>query len=173
MKLVERSAERLVFSLSLREKTFLGRLLSYYPLDPDSTPRLSREGLAEHAEAEAFLHESLREHRQESAGWVRMHLAEGAALRSGVGGWRLTLEGEDADRFLQVLNELRVGAWSRLGCPDKIDDESLSERPGDVPLFAIMTLAGQFQMVLLHALDGEASPDAGAGAGSGSGSGSS
>ena len=158
MKIIESTPERVVLGLALKEKTFLGRLLSFYPIDPDSSPRLSRGENPALADAEALLRESLREHKLDLAGWVRLHLAEGEALRSTASGWRLTLEGDAADRFLQVLNELRVGAWSRLGCPEKIDDESLSERPGDVPFFAIMTLAGQFEMVLLLALEQGTAP---------------
>ena len=158
MKLLESTPERLVFGMGTKEKTFFGRLLSFFPLDLDSSPRLSREENPALADAEALLKDSLREHNLDLAGWVRLHLAEGEALRSTRSGWRLTLEGDSADRLLQVLNGLRVGAWSMLGCPEKIDDESLSERPGDVPLFAIMTLAGQFEMVLLHALQNSTSP---------------
>ena len=160
MKLIERTAERLVFGLGSREKTFLERLLSYYPILPDASPRLTREPLAEMAEADLLLQNSLREHKLELAGWLRLHLAEGEALRRSATGWRLTLHAADSDRLLQIFNELRVGAWNKLGRPEALDDESLANLPGAVPFFAIMTLAGQFQMNLLHALEegGDAAP---------------
>lgn len=155
MKLIERSAERLVFGLGARERTFLERLLSYYPIAPESSQPLTRESRPELAEAEALLHESLREQKQELTGWLRLHLCEGEALRRTSTGWRLTLEGSEFERLLQVLNELRVGAWSRLGSPEVIDSEELANGSETAQLHAIMTLAGQFQMVLLHALEAD------------------
>lgn len=154
MKLIERTADRLVFGLGSREKTFLERLLSYYPILPDASPRLTREPVAELAEADLLLQDSLREQKLELSGWLRLHLAEGEALRRSATGWRLSLTAPEIDRMLQVLNELRIGAWTKLGCPEALDNESLSNLPGAVPFFAIMTLAGQFQMNFLHALEG-------------------
>ncbi len=153
MKLLERTPERLVFSLSGREKTFLERLLSFYPLQRDPRPSLSREHPGMYADGESLLHEALREQHLELGGWLRIHLSDGEAIRRTTQGWRLILASADVERLLQVLNELRVSAWTRLGCPEEIADESLADAPGDVPMFAIMTLAGQFQMALIHALD--------------------
>jgi hypothetical protein len=154
MKLIERTADRLVFGLGSREKTFLERLLSYYPILPDASPRLTREPVTELAEADLLLQDALREQKLELSGWLRLHLAEGEALRRSPTGWRLSLHAADIERLLQIFNELRVGAWTKLGCPESLDNESLSNLPGAVPFFAIMTLAGQFQMNFLHALEG-------------------
>lgn len=152
MKRIERTSDRIVFALGAREKTFLERLLSYYPILPDDSPRLSRGAAEDLAEAELLLQHSMREQKLELAGWLRMRLTEGEALRPSSTGWRLTLESADFERLLQVFNELRVGAWTKLGCPDPIDGEHLMEQADAMPFYAIMTLAGQFEMVLLHSM---------------------
>jgi hypothetical protein len=154
MKLLERNAQGLSFSLGSREKTLLERLLTFYPLRDENEPTLSREGGEKFREATLLLREGLREQRSELAEWIRRRLVEGQAFRPGEGGWRLSLEGSEPEHLLQVFNELRVGAWTKLGCPEELNDEAFATTPGRAPLYVIMTLAGEFEMVLVHALLG-------------------
>ncbi|MBX3748190.1 MAG: hypothetical protein KF833_23010 [Verrucomicrobiae bacterium] len=151
MKLLLRQPDRLVFALSSREKTLLENLMVFFPMRPDNPPILSREPDARLTEATDLLQSNLREQRAELAGWIRTHLSPEGALRPHGEAWILTLSGADTERLLQVLNDLRVGAWHKLGCPEDIDGSRLATSPSQAPLFMIMTLAGQFEMVLLAA----------------------
>ena len=53
---------------------------------------------------------------------------------------------------LQVLNDIRVGSWVKLGCPDP--DKALPASPPrlDARSLQAMHLSGQFQMALLEAV---------------------
>lgn len=155
MKLLEGGPDGVAFSLSQREKAFLERLLSFYPVGPDTRPSLSRGDDPRLADAGALLHEAMREQKRELTEWLKTRLGEGGALARSGTGWRLHLDPGDAERLLQVLNELRVGAWIRLGCPEDLREEAAGASLPEAPFHAIMTLAGQFEMVLLMALDGE------------------
>lgn len=158
MRLVERAGDRWVFGLGMREKALLERLLQFYPMRPEGGATLSREGGPGWEDAEGLLRETLREQRDELGAWSRVRLSEGAALHRSGQGWHLALEGGEVERLLQVLNELRVGAWTRLGCPEDLDAASLAADAGRAPMYMIMMLAGQFEMDVLHALNGEESP---------------
>lgn len=153
MKVVQRTPERLVFGLGVREKVLLDKLLAFYPLQPEARPGLSRTLPAERvAEAESLLHESLRDQKKEQVAWLQERFSEGRALGRTGSGWRLNLKLGEVEVLLRIFNELRVGAWTRLGSPDNLDDPALAERAGAAPYHAIMTVAGQFEMVLLMGL---------------------
>ncbi len=155
MKLLERSDGRLVFQIGVREKALLGRLLSLYPLQPDPPAALARQPWDPEklADAEALLREALREQRSQLADWIHLRFTDGEAFQRLPSGWRLVLETADIDQLLRVLNELRVGAWTKLGCPEEIDSTQLYNSAALAPFHAIMSLAGQYEMILLHALE--------------------
>ncbi|MBL9135608.1 MAG: hypothetical protein JNK85_07060 [Verrucomicrobiales bacterium] len=158
MKLVERIEDRLVFELGAREYTLLERLLSFYPLRPEGAPTLSRSGGERMADAATLLGDALREQRVELAAWISSRLTEGEALLRAGSAWRLTLTLTEVDALLRVFNELRVGAWTRLGSPEDLREEVAATAPGQAPFYVIMTLAGQFEIFLLHALEAEWPP---------------
>ncbi len=164
MKVLERTAERLVLGLGPQEKVVLERLLAFYPLGPEREPLLTKGGFEQGEGAQELLKESLREQRLTLSAWLRSHLEEGNALRRVGSSWSLSLGLADIDRFLRVLNELRVGAWIRLGCPEELLEEPATTAPGEAPFFVIMTLAGQFEILLIHAMDGGGDPASSSGA---------
>jgi hypothetical protein len=152
MKVVERTEDGLVFEMSSRERLLLDRLLSFYPLRPEGAPTLSRGSGERLADAVTLLGDALREQRVELAAWVSSQLTEGEALKRVGSDWRLTLTHPETDALLRVFNELRVGAWLRLGSPEDLREETATTAPGQAPFYVIMTLAGQFEIFLLHAL---------------------
>jgi hypothetical protein len=156
MKLLERAGERLVFRMSAREKQLLLRLLSFYPLQSESLSKLSKSADVRFDDANELLVEARREQRSELSGWLARRLSEGAALVTAGTGWRLVLDGADAERLLQVLNEIRVGAWLKLGSPENLDAvEPDDAAVAQAPLHGLMMLTGQFEMVLVHAMMGD------------------
>jgi hypothetical protein len=70
-------------------------------------------------DAEKDLAEALQEHRQELTDGVDALLSDPVRCAAqGRGARILTLTPSDTDLLLQALNDLRVSAWERLGCPD-------------------------------------------------------
>lgn len=70
-------------------------------------------------EAEKDLAEALQEHRRELTEGVDALLSDPVRCAVQARGARiLTLTPSDADLLLQTLNDLRISAWERLGCPD-------------------------------------------------------
>jgi hypothetical protein len=67
-------------------------------------------------------------------------------------GARLSLSPAEAEWFMQVLNDIRVGSWILLGSPD---GKPLELTPEKAPHFVAMERAGYFQMQLLAALERE------------------
>lgn len=152
MKLVESTAERLVFGLGPREKVLLERLLTFFPLRSDAGVVVSRNNGEALRDAAALLKDALNEQRVDLAEWIKRRLVEGESLSRCDAGWQLSLERTETEKLLQILNELRVSAWTNLGSPEELDDAELASTPGKAPLYVIMALAGQFEMDLVHAL---------------------
>ncbi|MGE4179381.1 MAG: hypothetical protein AB7J34_06110 [Limisphaerales bacterium] len=153
MKLLQRDGDRLVFRMSAREKRLLERLLGFYPIQSEATQRLSKGADPRLEEADKWLAEARKEQRSELSGWLSRRLCQGAAFVPAGSGWKLVLDGADVERLLQVLNELRVGSWLKLGRPEDLDflapdDEAIAL----APLHGLMLLTGEFEMVLIRAM---------------------
>ncbi|MCC7374052.1 MAG: hypothetical protein IT581_05320 [Verrucomicrobiales bacterium] len=157
MKVFEKNEDGLVFEMSSRERALLDRLLSFYPLRPEGAPTLSRGSTERLADAATLLADALREQRVELAAWISSRLTEGEALKRAGSQWRLTLTHAEIDALLRVFNELRVGAWLRLGSPEDLREETAATAPGQAPFYVIMTLAGQFEVFLLQVLQADGS----------------
>lgn len=158
MKLLVREADRLVFRMNAREKTLMERLLSFYPLQTETVASLNKNGDARLEEADQLLVDALKEQKKELTAWLARRVCEGEAFVESGGHWKLTLTGGDVERMLQVLNELRVGSWVKLGRPTNLDDVAVGASLSGAPLHALMMLTGQFQMVLVSAMNGDLEP---------------
>lgn len=158
MKLLSREPEKLVFRLSKREYEALLvalRLRSHLPRRPRSissdTPREDKL-----KEAQDDLADALGEHRLGLSKAVEELLADhGRCAPQKGGGYHLTLAAPETELLLQTLNEVRVGAWEKLGCPDfeagdrpEISDENFL-------CFWAFRVTDVFQGALLAALSGE------------------
>ncbi len=69
-------------------------------------------------------------------------------------GFTISLNREEIEWLLQVLNEVRVGLWIALGSPSD-PPQSLSLTPDKGKLAWMMDIAGYFEMGLLRALNSE------------------
>ncbi|HRT55193.1 MAG TPA: hypothetical protein P5038_01065 [Candidatus Paceibacterota bacterium] len=155
MNLVAANNEAYVFHLGRREKTLLTEVLGLYPRVPAGYQRLSRQGRgAEVENAQQLLDEALAEQRAENTRLVRRLLADPARLGPDPAGkgWLLRLSPSDFEWLLQVLNDIRVGSWVNLGCPEaRLDLKFLA--PANAPDFWAMEFSGYFQMQFLEALN--------------------
>lgn len=158
MKLLSRNPESLVFRLSKREHEALLvalRLRSHLSRAPRSiasdTPREDKLRTAE-----ADLADALKEHRTELTQGTESLLADTARCSPQKGGgYHLTLAPADSEMLLQALNDVRVGAWEKLGCPDFEGGDRPELNDENFLCFWAFQVTDLFQGELLAALSGE------------------
>ena len=151
---VTRSSDKFVFHLGKRETHLLMDLLKLYPQVPSAHHRLSKsKSLPDPETNQRLLDDALVEHRAESSKQLQALLADPRRSKTTDSGHRLSLSEAELEWFLQVLNDIRVGSWVRLGCPEpKLDLTAFS--PENAPHYWAMEMAGHFQMQLIEALEG-------------------
>ena|SRR5271157_6654701 len=155
MNLVRATAQRLEFHLASQEKQLLLRLLELYPCLPPAHQQLCRAGgVPDQDAAQRLLDEALAEQRQENKSQLQALLADRLRFQEIPTGWRLRLSPAELEGLFQVLNDIRIGSWVRLGSPEgpvrKVDERNVQH-------VAAMELSGRFQMELLEALEGPSS----------------
>lgn len=106
-------------------------------------------------DAEQDLDEALKVHRDELTTGVDSLLTDPVRCASHSKGMRqLTLSAEDANLMLQALNDLRVGAWERLGCPDFESGERPEVNEGNFICLWAFQVTELFEAHLLEGLMG-------------------
>ena len=151
MKLIRSGKAQLTFSVGKREKRLLFQLLKLYPLVPPVHHKLSKtaEG-AGHDENQRLLEESLAEQRRENRKQVLAMLEEPGRFREKDDGFEFSLKHPQVEWLLQVLNDIRVGAWLELGEPEWREMPEINET--NAPYLFAMEGAGHFESDLLEAL---------------------
>jgi hypothetical protein len=148
-----RNNDRFVFHLGPREKRLLLDLLEHLSVMPSRQPTVSRNNPVPDSEtAEELLKDSLAEHRGENIEELRRLFADPRRFQETPAGCDLSLTGEDVERLLQTLNEIRVGSWTLLGCPDESVDISALTPEATENLWS-MEMTGYFQMGFLRAFE--------------------
>ncbi|HMO63947.1 MAG TPA: hypothetical protein PKE47_01750 [Verrucomicrobiota bacterium] len=151
MKFTGRQDGRLCFTLSRAEHEMLRWLFSHFPLQDAGARSLCRRDDAGLRETNAWLREALAEERTALKQWLRGRFG---AEPAGEGPVQLRIEPAEAERLLQTANELRIGAWQLLGCPENLDDPGGPETPERLQWQALLEMAGIVEMVLLAGLHG-------------------
>jgi hypothetical protein len=144
--------EGFLFRIGHREKRALSETLKLYPLIPATYHRIARDGVpGQLAEAQQLLDEALAARKRENRRQLRAMLDQPARFQAGPKGYQFKLTRGEAEWLLQVLNDVRVGSWLQLGCPDE-------NRGGHAPLneenarfHLAKEVAAHFQMALLAA----------------------
>ena len=155
---ITRTATRFVFHLGKRDKDFFQELMKLYPRMPSAHHQLSKTAaLSEDQSNQQLLDEALAEQRAENKKLLDGLLADEDRFKETESSCRLSLPPGDVEWLLQVLNDIRVGSWVRLGSPEpNLELATLNHL--NAPDFWAMELAGYFQMHLLEALRGGAKP---------------
>ena len=148
-----RTSDKFVFHLGKRETHLLMDLLKLYPRVPSAHQRLSKsKSLPDPDVNQRLLDEALAEHRAENKKQLQAFLADPRRSKTTEAGHRLCFSEAELEWFLQVLNDIRVGSWLRLGSPEpKLDLTAFS--PENAPHYWAMEMAGNFQMQLIEALE--------------------
>jgi len=149
-----RSQTALVIHLGHYEHRRLLEIIKLYPCIPSAHFPLSRNSsLPNEDENEKFLQDTLAEQREAISNEVRAMLADPERLIAREHRFELTLKYEEVERLLQVLNDVRIGSWIRLGSPEKrIDLSMITEK--NARDYLALELSGEFQGMLLAALEG-------------------
>jgi hypothetical protein len=160
MTLVRTQDGRFRFRLGSRDFELLSETLRQYPATPVDHHRLSRSSNpAAEAGGQAMLEEFMRSEKQQHKQRIDRFLKSIAPEPSTSAAPRvLTLSRDDLEWLLQVLNDVRVGSWIRLGCPDTEPGKRPKLAKTQVPVLATLEIAGHFECVILHALDAPPPP---------------
>ena len=154
MKRVSADEQSIVFQLSTREHHGFVQTLKLYPVVPPSHQLVSKELKdAPATEFQRLLDEALAEQRAANKSRLDAWLAKAGLFEKKKRGYHFTLERADSEWLLQVLNDVRVGHWLRLGSPEAcvMKPENLDIKI--LPLWLAMEMSGYFQMMILEGVE--------------------
>ena len=141
------------FQISKLEKALLLATIQIYPVLEPSDHHLTKDpDDAEPAEQRLLEEDVMARQRAEHQAKLDVFLAgEAPAFTEDADDLYLGLKREELERLLQVLNDIRVGCWVKLGSPemDQIRRGGLS--PEEARLVAAMDMGAYFQSGLLEA----------------------
>ncbi len=152
MKLLRRKDDRLELQLGQREMSCFMDLIELYPCVPPAHQTLTRhpdKQIKAARENQALLDEALAAHREEQRKNILCFVNDPARCRTTARGGVLRLTPGDAEWLLQVLNDIRVGSWIRLGSPEECNPPATPKNMHDV---WAMETSGYFQGALLEVL---------------------
>lgn len=147
---ITRAEDNFLVQFGVREKQLFFDLLKLYPCIPSAAPGKAKRKRTPIA-SERLLDEALAEQRAQNYRQLQRLLSERDRWQKNETGFRLSLAAGEVEWLLQVLNDIRVGSWIRLGSPDEKMELSLFSET-TLPHFWAMDLAGRFEMEFLHAL---------------------
>jgi hypothetical protein len=141
-----------VFQISQREKDWLLATLKLYPLLEAGDHQISRnKKIAAQAEQQ-LLEDSMAQQRQEHRRKLDQFLAASRRfVPESRDQYRFIVTAEQCEWLLQILNDVRVGSWVKLGRPEMEHAPKLAVTPGQARYLAAIEMSGYFQMVLLDA----------------------
>jgi hypothetical protein len=144
---------RLIFQISAREEALLLAVLRLYPALENSHHRISQDPQTVGSSEQRLLEESMAQQRAAHRRRVdELFLAPQRFFKDAPDARHLVLTGEQLEWLLQVLNDIRVGSWVRLGCPDLEKPAPLELTRANTRAFQAMHISGQFQSDLLEAV---------------------
>jgi hypothetical protein len=141
------------FDLNPKEKLLLREALAAYPVLDPAYQTLSKSASPEQLQASReLLREALAAQQEENRRMLR-DMFGAARSPASSGRWQFTLDGRQVESLLQVLNDVRVGHWQALGCPDASAEARLEPTLPHLRSLLLMRLSGHFQTLLLEALE--------------------
>jgi len=142
--------------LNPREMHHFMALVRLYPCVPPAHHKVTKGAVKKSQKqqlegSQALLDEALAEHREEKRRALQEFLADPKRCKKRPEGGLLKLSPGDAEWLLQVLNDIRVGSWLKLGSPETCDPPITDENSEDV---WALHLSGYFEGALLDGLSG-------------------
>jgi hypothetical protein len=147
MNLLKVTPENSIFLASAAEKEAWCGLLKLFPLQSSVVQPRDKTNAADRE----MLEEALSTQRQANRKEIETMLHGKGGFTPHGASFKLSLKPSQIETMLQILNDLRVGSWHALGCPDQLSRRHI--RPSDPEFRHVwaMELAGHFQMALLEA----------------------
>ena len=144
-----------VFQISKHEVEWLLAVLKFYP-QLDSGYHQITQGAAQEIKAEQqLLEEAMAQRRAEHKRKLDKFLAtHGRFQPEAPDLFRFSLSPEQMEWLLQVLDDVRVGCWVKLGRPELEPPPPKKLNAEEARAMSALELSGFFQMVLLGAYDG-------------------
>jgi hypothetical protein len=153
MELIKKDSKNFIFQFSKRERGLLLDILDLYPLVPDSYHKISKSGGMENVEeAQQMLEEALAERKKENKKLLERLLSDPNRLKTTAHYCRWLVPVDQAEWLLQVFNDIRVGSWFILGCPDPGENQPIQIDEKNARYYVAMEVCGYFQSVLLESL---------------------
>lgn len=159
MKFLKAAKDNLFFHIHPEGRAALRMLIRNYPAIEASHFELSKfADLDDVEEDQEFLEQALSDEQQSNQARARALIADKGRFHKTDEGFLLRLSRDDIELLLQVLNDVRIGFWVRLGSPDDGMEMELRRDPKSAPLLATMQVCGFFQGALLDGLRRQKSP---------------
>ena len=154
MKRVSADDQSVIFQLRAPEHDALLDILQTYPVVPPAHQSVSKNLKDTHTtDYQHLLDEALAEQRTANKKHLHAWLTTPERFKKNKGGRRFTLERTDSEWLLQVLNDIRVGHWLRLGSPEPGELKPQNLDREKLPAWLMMEMSGYFQMSFLEALE--------------------
>ncbi len=156
MKLVRQVEGCHEFQFGRREHLVFCEVLRAYPVIPLEHHQVTRATAPNpsQTDAQALLRETLAALKAENRRRVEEFLADARRFLEHQEGVRARFTREEMEWLLQVLNDVRVGSWIHLGCPDPDAGQRPRLTPKNARYLPLMEMAAAFEYALLAALDG-------------------
>ncbi|MGA2751563.1 MAG: hypothetical protein ABSG59_22585 [Verrucomicrobiota bacterium] len=143
----------LVFQMNQVEKAFLLATLQLFPVLEDSHHHLSQDPGATGPADQRLLQQAMARQRQQyRAKLDDFFRAQRRFFTNAQEGVQLALTAEQLEWLLQILNDIRVGSWVQLGCPEIDSFRRSGLTPAQTRAVAAMDMSGYFQAALLEAV---------------------
>ncbi len=157
MKLLSRNHDGCTFLLGKKERRILLELLQRFPvLNGNYQDQRSKKLKIKPAGDRHLLVETLEEFRKQTRRDLEEILNDEHRWVADSRGMRLLLTPDQLKILLQVLNDVKVGSWVRLGCPSDLESVPVPALNKEIIelTWAVNTVT-VFQMVFLQALDND------------------
>lgn len=137
------------------EKDLLVETVNLFPVTTENTQSVSKTGDPDELEEnQALLDEAMAAHKQESKDWIKGILHNSTRLKFYQDAYHLWLRVEEIEPLLQILNDVRVGSWIQLGCPENVSELNMAEVSTDNARYAwAMEVSGAFEAFFLSTLN--------------------
>lgn len=155
MKLLNKTGEKFVFELMSEEKELLSKIFGLYPMLDRDKIELSKTIKDEQiCQSKKILSDAFKEFQDSNKRFISELFEKSNNFKPSEDYeyYTLELDGEQIERLLQILNDIRVGMWQKLGCPDLENRKDFIRSAEDVFAVYIMDICEYFEYYLLKAL---------------------
>jgi hypothetical protein len=143
----------LIFRISAREEALLLSMLRLYPALDNSRHRISQDPKSAASSEQRLLEESMGQLRVAHKRKVdALFQSPHRFFKDALGERHLVMTAAQLEWLLQVLNDIRVGSWVRLGCPDLEKPPPMHLTRASTRSLQAMHICGEFQLALLEAV---------------------